>query len=1413
MAIATAAALLAPGGWDGHAAHDTDPAWPFGTAHAQQADTTSFKTTWKTDSANEEITLPVRGSDITIYWGDDTNSTDVSGDAAHTYAAAGNHTISVSGGLTGIFLNFHDDATKLVSIDQWGNASWTTMDLAFAGAEEMVYRATDTPDLSAVTNMTGMFAYSPFNGNISTWDVSQVTDMAYMFQGASFNGNLSAWDVSSVTDMDGMFSLSSFNHDISTWDVSSVTDMDGMFSFSSFNHDISTWDVSSVTNMTGMFAYSPFNGNLSAWDVSSVTYMTGMFEEASSFNGNLSTWDVSSVTDMSRMFQGASSFNGNISSWDVSSVTDMGYMFFGASKFNGNISSWDVSSVTDMDGMFASSPFNGNISSWDVSSVQTMAGMFEDASAFSQNLGSWYVVLDDTTISVNIETLEIRAQNAYLKGQNPTYMVNDTSFVLNDNDLLAINFTNPPSRGIHPVNIAATGDPLFGAGNSIDAEIIVDAGDFSKPFVTTWRTDSANQGVAIPFVGSDINVNWGDGNTTTGVSGTASHTYAAAGSHTVSVSGGITGIFLNGHDDAPKLVSIDRWGDVPWTSMRDAFRGASNMVYRASDAPDLSAVTSMSRMFQGAASFNSNISTWNVSQVTDMHNMFSGASSFNQGLSTWNVSQVTDMHNMFSGASSFKQDLSTWNVSSVRNMAGMFSGASSFNGTLSTWNVSSVTDMNFMFASPIFHPDASSFNQDLSTWDVSSVTDMHNMFAGASSFNQDLSTWNVSSVRNMLTMFRGASSFNQDISTWNVSSVTDMANMFLSAPSFNGTISSWDVSSVRNMDSMFLNASSFNQDLNDWDVSAVRDMSAMFSSASSFNGNVSTWNVSSVTSMDFMFAGSIFHPDASSFNQDLSTWDVSSVTDMTNMFSFASSFNQDISTWNVSSVRYMGAMFSGASSFNQDISTWNVSSVAHMISMFSGASSFNQDISTWNVSSVTDMTNMFSFASSFNQDISTWNVSSVAHMADMFDGASSFDQNLGRWYVTLSSATIPENDIPGLVGRVSAQNAFLDGQGPAYGIGTGDDSTRFSVTGGNMLNMTTAAEGKTSYTVNITAAGQVFESGNNWRIILVSLRDTTGPTPAISTDSPSPTNAASVTVAVDFGEPIDPATFTISDVSVTGGAASSLSPQSGNQNFTFTLTPASDGTVTAAIPAGRVADPAANANTASNTLRMTFDRTSLGPTLSTDTASPTSAASVTVAVDFGEPIDAATFTLDDISVTGGDASGLAQDGPTTQKYTFTVTPSSDGQLTVTIPADRVMDIADNSNTASNVLRVTFDRTTPGPTLSTDAASPTNAASVTVAVDFGEPIDAATFTLDDISVTGGDASGLAQDGATTQKYTFTVTPSSDGQVTVTIPADRVTDPAGNSNTVSNVLRVTFDSAAPGPTLSPRRPPRPTPPRPP
>ena len=55
-------------------------------------------------------------------------------------------------------------------------------------------------------------------------------------------------------------------------------------------------------------------------------------------------------------------------------------------------------------------------------------------------------------------------------------------------------------------------------------------------------------------------------------------------------------------------------------------------------------VTSMSNLFNGLSSFNSDISNWNVSSVTDMYGMFVGASSFNSDISNWDVSSVTKWH-------------------------------------------------------------------------------------------------------------------------------------------------------------------------------------------------------------------------------------------------------------------------------------------------------------------------------------------------------------------------------------------------------------------------------------------------------------------------------------------------------------------------------------------------------------------------------------------------------------------------------------------------------------------------------------------------------------------------------------------------------------------------------------------------
>ena len=84
------------------------------------------------------------------------------------------------------------------------------------------------------------------------------------------------------------------------------------------------------------------------------------------------------------------------------------------------------------------------------------------------------------------------------------------------------------------------------------------------------------------------------------------------------------------------------------------------------------------------------IVNWDVSRITTMDKLFCavrsrseehaeqiqrGAATFNEDLSRWNVSAVVSAYAMFEGATSFNQDISKWDVRNVKDMQAMFSGA------------------------------------------------------------------------------------------------------------------------------------------------------------------------------------------------------------------------------------------------------------------------------------------------------------------------------------------------------------------------------------------------------------------------------------------------------------------------------------------------------------------------------------------------------------------------------------------------------------------------------------------------------------------------------------------------------------------------------------------------------------------
>ena len=529
-----------------------------------------------------------------------------------------------------------------------------------------------------------------------------------------------------------------------------------------------------------------------------------------------------------------------------------------------------------------------------------------------------------------------------------------------------------------------------GKGTILSKKYIIDIVDLPelKPFITEWKTTKARERITIPTKGSgyDYSIDWGDGTVETAKTTGATHIYATAGVYTVKIARNFPRIYFNNAGDKDKIINIKSWGKIQWISLEAAFQGCKNLTSNASDKPNLTKVTNMSYAFAGTA-INADIHLWDVSEVTTMNGVFDGAVKFNQDLSTWDVSKVRSMNSMFAGAINFNRNLSTWSVSEVANMGSMFA-------------------------------DATNFNQDLSKWDMSKVTDMSHMFQKATSFNQPVSLWNVSKVVDMTGMFSSATGFDQSLANWDVSRVITMRDMLLgialSVNNYDATLIAWSKKilqtgvSFNGGNSKFCRAETERENLkavNAWKITdGGKDPSCVLSSTPF----ITTWKISSAgetITIPTIGAGYNYSIDWGD-----GTLDVGKTTAARHTYATPGSYTVKIS----GDFPQMYFNDSGDKDKIIEVNAWGDIKWRSMAKAFYGCSQLNIGTKKApDLSGVTDMSDMLSGATSVDQDLSKWDVSQVTNMRDMLRGVTlstpNYDALLTAWNRLIVKKNVPFN--------------------------------------------------------------------------------------------------------------------------------------------------------------------------------------------------------------------------------------------------------------------------------------------------------------------------------------------------------------------------------------------------------------------
>jgi len=301
-------------------------------------------------------------------------------------------------------------------------------------------------------------------------------------------------------------------------------------------------------------------------------------------------------------------------------------MFNNATAFNGDVSSWNMTSVTDTQFMFANAVSFNKPMTWTLTVLTNMSYMFYGAVSFNQDLSSW-------TPQSNILAAKIFGKGAPIATISTHWPA----------------FSNPDP----------TTYPIYYTGG-MQVSITVSTSDITAGSII----------LKMGFLPAQtVTVDWGDASPTDQWSSAPIHSYASAGTYTVTVTGtanAFNGI-VNAVGGIVTITSVTPWLD-SLTDLSYLFAGQQQNFtvptfsgIKPFPPPPPTYLTNFSNMFNGAVAFDgSNLNTWDTSTVTDMSNMFNGTTSLYPDISSWNIGQLVTARSIFANSPAFISDTTTW---------------------------------------------------------------------------------------------------------------------------------------------------------------------------------------------------------------------------------------------------------------------------------------------------------------------------------------------------------------------------------------------------------------------------------------------------------------------------------------------------------------------------------------------------------------------------------------------------------------------------------------------------------------------------------------------------------------------------------------------------------------------------------